>query len=257
MELNNLEKFLEKTRSGETASGIVITSCDAALSELAADCGCDFVWIDMEHSPLTIVDVMHHVMALRGTSCAPFVRVASNLPHLLKPVLDLAPAAVIVPMVNTAEDAAAAIRACRYPADGGERGFALRRADGYGRDSLGRYLDISRNEPLVIVQIEHREAVCNIDEILHLEELGGVCIGPCDLSASCGKPGNFDDPEIAAAIDHVRERTLAAGVLLGGFCPGAFWRDRFMNWKAVGSDCGILASGIRRLLAQGKSCSEK
>ncbi len=102
MKINNLEHFLSVTDSGKTATGIVITSHDASISELAADCGCDFVWIDLEHSPLTIVDAMHHVMALRGTNCAPFVRVAWNLPYLLKPVLDLAPAAVIVPMVNNA-----------------------------------------------------------------------------------------------------------------------------------------------------------
>ena len=257
MEINNLEKFLAKVHSGETASGILISSFDAAVSELAADCGCDFVWLDMEHSPLTIVDVMHHVTALRGTDCAPFVRVAWNLPYLLKPVLDLAPAAVIVPMVNTAEDAAAAIRACRYPSEGGERGFSLRRAGGYGREPLDVYLERSRREPLVFVQIEHREAVRNIDAILQLEGLDGICIGPCDLSASYGKTGRFDDPEVAAAIDFVRERALEAGVLLGGFCPGAFWRDRFMNWKTVGTDFDILAAGTRRLLAQGKSCSEK
>lgn len=248
MKINNLEKFLSKTASGESAAGIVVTSHDAAISELAADCGFDFVWLDMEHSPLTIVDAMHHITALRGTGCAPFVRVAWNLPYLLKPVLDLAPAAVIVPMVNNVCEAEAAVRACRYPADGGERGFAVRRANGYDRDSLDIYLEASRREPLVIVQIEHREAVRNIDEILRVEGLGGICIGPCDLSSSYGKTGRFDDPEVAGAIDRVRERTLEAGILLGGFCAGAFWQNRFMNWKALCTDSGLLASAARRLL---------
>ncbi len=248
MKINNLEKFFDKTASGESAAGIVVTSHDAAISELAADCGFDFVWLDMEHSPLTIVDAMHHVMALRGTGCAPFVRVVRNLPHLLKPVLDLAPAAVIVPMVNSATEAEAAVRACRYPAEGGERGFAMRRANGYDRDPLETYLETARREPLVFVQIEHREAVRNIDEILQVEGLGGICIGPCDLSASYGKTGRFDDPEVAEAIDLVRERALEAGMLLGGFCAGPFWRNRFMNWKALGSDTGFLASAARRQL---------
>lgn len=250
MKINNLEHFLSVTASGATATGIVITSHDASISELAADCGCDFVWIDLEHSPLTIVDAMHHVMALRGTNCAPFVRVAWNLPYLLKPVLDLAPAAVIVPMVNSARDAEAAVRACRYPQDDGERGFATRRSTGYDRDPLSEYLEFSRTEPLVIVQIEHCEAVHNIDEILKVEGIGGVCIGPFDLSASYGKTGRFDDPEVSDAIDLVREKTLAAGVLLGGFCAGPFWNDRFMNWKAVGSDVSILAAATRRLLGR-------
>ncbi|WP_294503649.1 aldolase/citrate lyase family protein [uncultured Victivallis sp.] len=250
MKINNLEHFLSVTDSGKTATGIVITSHDASISELAADCGCDFVWIDLEHSPLTIVDAMHHVMALRGTNCAPFVRVAWNLPYLLKPVLDLAPAAVIVPMVNNARDAEAAVRACRYPVDGGERGFATRRATGYDRDPLAGYLELSRKEPRVFVQIEHREAVRNIDDILKVEGIGGVCIGPCDLSASYGKTGCFEDPEVSDAIDLVREKTLAAGVLLGGFCAGPFWSDRFMNWKAIGSDVSILAAATRRLIGK-------
>lgn len=254
MEINNLEKFLSKTASGETAAGIVVTSYDAAISELVADCGYDFVWLDMEHSPITIVDAMHHVMALRGTDCAAFVRAAWNEPYVLKPILDLAPAAVIVPMVNTAKEAEAAVRACRYPAQGGERGFSMRRSNGYDRDPLETYLEYSRREPLVLVQIEHREAVRNIDEILKVDGLGGICIGPFDLSASCNKTGNFYDPEVAAAIDHVRERTLEAGVLLGGFCASAFWQDRFMNWKALGTDVGLLATAARQQLKQLRNC---
>ena len=253
VKINNLEQFLAKTASGKSAAGIVITSHDAAISELAADCGFDFVWLDMEHSPLTIVDAMHHVMALRGTDCAPFIRVAWNVPYLLKPVLDLAPAAVIVPMVNNAREAEAAIRACRYPTEDGERGFAMRRANGYDRDPLEMYLETSRREPLVFIQIEHREAVRNIDEILRVDGLGGICIGPCDLSASYGKTGRFDDPEVAGAIDLVRERALEAGVLLGGFCAGPFWRARFMNWKALGSDTCLLAAAARRQLERHRS----
>ena len=250
MQINNLEKFLSKTASGKTAAGLVVTSYDAAISELAADCGFDFVWLDMEHSPLTIVDAMHHVMALRGTDCAPFVRVAWNEPYLLKPVLDLAPAAVIVPMVNTAKEAEAAVKACRYPSDGGERGFSLRRANGYDRDPLGGYLAASRREPLVFVQIEHREAVRNIDDILKVEGLGGICIGPCDLSSTYGKTMQFDDPEVAGAIDRVREHTLESRILLGGFCAGDFWKDRFMNWKAIGVDTGLLAAAARNALGK-------
>ena len=100
------------------------------------------------------------------------------------------------------------------------------------------------------MQIEHREAVRNIDEILKVEGIGGVCIGPCDLSASYGKTGCFEDPEVSDAIDLVREKTLAAGVLLGGFCAGPFWSDRFMNWKAIGSDVSILAAATRRLIGK-------
>ena len=249
MEINHLEKFRSLVEAGNTALGTVITSTDSAVSELAADCGFDFIWIDMEHSPMTIVDAMHHVMALRGTACAPFVRVPWNVNYLLKPVLDLAPAGVIVPMVNSAEAARAAVAACRYPVDGGERGFALRRADGYGKMPLKEYLGHARREPLVIVQVEHREAVENIDGILATPGVDSICIGPFDLSASYGTPGDFTNPEVIAAIDRVREKTLAAGILLGGFCPGPFWEGRFMHWKALTADTGALARAYRELLA--------
>jgi len=248
MEINSLEKFKAKTAAGKTALGVCVTSYDSGVSELAADAGFDFVWIDMEHSPMTIVDAMHHVMAVRGTGCAPFVRVPWNQNFLLKPVLDLAPAGVIVPMVNSAGDAAAAVRACRYPADGGERGFATRRSTGYGRMPLSEYLEHSRREPLVIVQIEHKDAVRNIDEILAVPGIDSVCVGPFDLSASYGKTARFDDPEVSDAIDHVREKTLKAGILLGGFCCGPFWKDRFMNWKTLTGDFGALFSGFRALI---------
>jgi len=250
MQINHLDRFRSVIDAGDTARGCVLTSTDAALAELAGECGFDFAWIDFEHSPLAITDVAHLVMALRGTGCASFVRVPWNVNYLLKPVLDLAPAGVIIPMVNSGEEARRAVAACRYPADGGERGFALRRADGYGKMPLGEYLEYTRREPLVIIQIEHREAVEKIDEILATPGVDSVCVGPFDLSASYGKPGDFTDPEVIAAIDLVREKTLAAGILLGGFCPGPFWKERFMHWKALATDTGALASAYRKLLAK-------
>jgi 2-keto-3-deoxy-L-rhamnonate aldolase RhmA len=100
MEINNLEKFRD-TMAGRTAIGTVITLSDPAVSELAADAGFDFTWIDAEHAPHTLESIMGHVMAVRGTNCAPLVRVPWNEPGIIKPILDLAPAGVIIPMVNT------------------------------------------------------------------------------------------------------------------------------------------------------------
>lgn len=248
MKRNSLETFRAAIAAGHCARGLVITSTDTAVTELAADCGCDFVWIDLEHSPLTVVDAARHVAVLRGSTCAPLIRVGDALPHLLKPVLDLAPAGVILPMINTAAAARRAVSLCRYPNDGGERGMALRSNNCYGRMPVPEYLAHSAREPLVIIQIEHRDAVGNLDEILSVPGIDSVCIGPCDLSASYGKPGDFFDPEIAAAIDLVREKVFAAGLLCGGFCAGPFWADRPMHWRAIGDDTGLLASALRERL---------
>ncbi len=246
MKINNLEKFKAKIAVGETAFGTVATSFDPALVELAADAGMDFVWIDLEHQPLDVPQAMMMIMALRGTDCAPFVRVPWNVNYLLKPVLDLAPAGVVIPMINNREAAERAVQACRYPTQGGERGFATRRSTGFGAMPLEEYIEYSKREPLVIIQIEHREAVENIDEILKVDGVDSICIGPFDLSFSYGKPGCFDDPEISAAIDKVREKTLESGKLLGGFCANhAFWGHRKMHWKAIADDVGMLASAYR------------
>lgn len=249
VDINNLSRFREKVASGKTAYGAIVTMYDSSVSEMAGDVGMDFVWIDLEHSPMTIVDAMHHVMAIRGTGCAPFVRVPWNENYLLKPVLDLAPAGVIIPMINDATAATAAVRACKYPPQGGERGFATRRSTGYGNMPMAEYLDVSQAEPMVIIQIEHRDAVRNLDEILAVPGIDSVCIGPYDLSSSYGKPGEFCDPEISAAIDEIREKTLHAGLLIGGYAAqDDVWGQRFMHWKALGCDINIMADGFRTLL---------
>ena len=248
--MNNLNFFLEKIQCGEVPLGLVVTSSDPAVSELAAACGMDFIWIDGEHSPLTIHDIYHHILSTKGTRCAPFVRVGANLPHLLKPVLDLNPAGVIIPMIKTAEDARQAVSFCRYPDFGGDRGYSLRRNHNFGAVPFPEYLESSRTAPHVILQIEHRTAVENLKEILQVEGVGSVCIGPCDLSGSYGKAGQWDDPEIIHAIDFIREETLATRgrVLLGGFCAGPFWEKRFMQWRAIAEDTAALATKLRELI---------
>lgn len=250
MKFNSLEQFLKKVESGQTAYGMVVNLDNAIVSEMIAHLGFDFIWFDMEHSPMTITNALHHMMALRCTGCAPFIRVPWNVNYLLKPILDLAPAGVIIPMVNDAMSAEKAVKACRYPIYGGERGFATIRNNEFGNIPIDDYVKACEKEPLVIVQIEHKEAVKNIDDILKVEGIGSICIGPYDLSASYGKTGQFNDPEIIDAIDTVREKTLAAGVMLGGFCATPFWDHRFMNWKAVGGDTDILAAALRKRLAE-------
>lgn len=249
MEINNLEKFKNTMASGKTALGACITCYDPSVSELAADAGFDFIWIDMEHSPMTIVDAMHHVMAVRGTDCAPLVRAAWNEPWVLKPILDLAPAGIIIPMVNGLKSAEAAVKACRYPSQGGVRGCAMRRAAGYGKMPVDEYMEISKSDPMVIIQIEHIEAVRNIDEILKVPGIDSICIGPYDLSCSLGKPALFENCEVVGAIEKVCEKTLEAGLLLGAFgSPLSLWKKRGVNWTALTTDTGCLYAGFRNLI---------
>ena len=118
-------------RAGKLCVGTGLNLADPSVAELLASAGFDSVWIDMEHGPLGIETVLSHIMVLRGTDTAPLVRVPVNDLNVIKPVLDLAPAGLIVPQVRTVEAVEAAVAACKYPPVG-QRGFGPRRALGYG-----------------------------------------------------------------------------------------------------------------------------
>ena len=162
--INNVDRFRQRMLDGKICVGPSISLSDPILSELAAEGGCDLVWYEMEHSCLDVRSLAAHLMALRGTQAAAVVRVAWNDAVIIKPILDLAPAAIVVPMVRTAEEARQAIRACRYPPDG-ERGFGpMRNMHGIG--SMQEYLEVAAQQIMVFVQIEHIDAVHNLDGIL-------------------------------------------------------------------------------------------
>lgn len=247
--ISNYDKFMDKIKAGKLCKGIVITLNDLTVSELAAEAGYDFTWIDMEHAPLTLESTLHHIIAVKGTDCSPLVRVPWNKAEVIKPVLDLAPAGIIIPMVNTAEEAKAAVSACRYPPIG-IRGCFVRRADRFGHTPFSEYLKVSESEPMVIIQIETMEGVRNLDEILKVPGIGSICIGPLDLSGSVGKLGQTDDPEVNSIIDIICEKVHAAGLLAGtASWPLEPWKKRGLNWIAVTSDFASIAAYSKTVLS--------
>ena len=247
MKINNLEIFREKLGK-ELCLGMVVTLTDHVVSEVAGDTGFDFTWIDMEHAALNIETTMAHVMAVRGTDCAPFVRVPVNEPWVIKTVLDIAPAGVIIPMVNTAEEAEIAVAACKYPPVG-IRGCGVRRATGYGKMPFDEYLKVSETEPLVIIQIEHIDAVENLDKILKVPGIDSICVGPCDLSGSMGKLNQLDDSEVNAVIDKICFKTREAGLILGtaGLSQESCIK-RGIQWVAVAGDYPLLSTTGRNII---------
>lgn len=247
--ISNYDKFMDKIKAGKLCKGIVITLNDLTVSELAAEAGYDFTWIDMEHSAITIESALQHVTAVKGTDCAPLVRVPWNKTEVIKPVLDLAPAGIIIPMVNTAEEAKAAVLACRYP-PAGIRGCFVRRANRFGQTPFTEYLRASESEPMVIIQIETMEGVRNLDEILKVPGIGSICIGPLDLSGSMGKLGQTDDPEVNSIIDFICEKVKAAGILLGtASWPFGPWEKRGLNWIALTSDFASIVAYSKIILS--------
>ena len=154
-------------------------------------------------------------------------------------------------MVNSAADAERAVSACRYPLRG-DRGCSLRRVIRYGADPVERYLAQAEKEPLVILQMEHFQAVRNLDAILAVPGVDSICIGPYDLSSSVGKPGRFNDPEVSGMIDEICRKTRAAGVLLGAYGESDFehWRQRGVQYMGIVNDTGALFQGFREQLGR-------
>jgi len=257
MELEPLARMGAKLAAHDVAVGMVVTLSDPAVSEMAGDIGYDFIWIDMEHAPISIETAHLHVMATRGTGCAPLVRVPWNQHGVIKTVLDLAPAGVIIPMVNSVEEAEEAVAACRYPPRG-NRGCGVRRGARYGSAPFADYLAISERFPWVIVQIEHIDAVGNLDGILKVPGIDRVCVGPCDLSGSMGKLNQLDDPEVAGVLDEICGKVRAAGMTLGtAGGPLETWRARGVQWIALSSDVGGMCAQARALLGQDEKSSGK
>ncbi|MBQ8756296.1 MAG: 4-hydroxy-3-methylbut-2-en-1-yl diphosphate synthase [Lentisphaeria bacterium] len=251
MRYNNLDKFLSSVKAGKLCKGCVITFTDPTVTEISAEAGFDFCWIDGEHGVMDRQTAMLHIMALKGTDCAPFFRVPACDHTEIKKIIDFAPAGIIIPMVLTKADAEYAVSACRYPLTG-TRGCGFRRGNAYGTIPMDEYYAASEKDPLVIIQIEHIEAFRNLDEILSVPGIDAILVGPYDLTISMGKAGQWDDPEVGQVIDTICEKTLKAGKILGAYAECQFerWRKRGVNFLAGANDTGALFNGYRQLLKQ-------
>ena len=184
-------------------------------AEVVAQAGYDFVLIDLEHGPGSYLDAIALMQAIQGRDCAPVMRVPSNDEVALKRALDTGVAGVMVPAVNTAAEAEAAVAACHYPPRG-RRGMAaaiVRGAD-YGLRAA-EYIESAGEALLVMCQIESAEAVENVTAIAGIEGVDMLFVGPFDLSANLGHLGEPDHPEVRAKIARVEAAAQAAGKRLG------------------------------------------
>ena len=254
MKINNLEKFREKIARGEFCVGAVVGLADPSVTELAANVGFDFVFIDGEHGDIDRKNAMEHLMAVKGTDAASFYRVPSCNHTEIKKIIDFGPAGIIVPMVMNAEEAKLAIAAMRYPPIG-NRGCGFRRGLAYGAGDFKDYWEASKNDPMVILQLEHIDAYRDLDNILKLPGLDCIMIGPFDFSASMGKAGQWDDPEVRAVFDDACRRIRAAGVLLGVALDvrQAEWKARGAQWMAVKGDMTALVERWREVLREARA----
>jgi 2-keto-3-deoxy-L-rhamnonate aldolase RhmA len=192
-----------KLKKNQLTIGSWITIGHPTVAELMARSGFGWLAIDMEHSPLSVSECQELVRTIDLCQVPALVRVGSNDSSLIKRAMEAGACGVIVPMVNSKEEATKAVSSVRYPPLG-TRGVGLARAQGYGQN-FEAYKKWANKNAIVIVQIEHIRAVECVDEILSVEGVDGVMIGPYDLSGSLGKPGDFENPKFIAAMRKVHE----------------------------------------------------
>jgi 2-dehydro-3-deoxyglucarate aldolase len=209
MNTNNLKN---KLKQREITLGSWITLGNTSIAEIMAKAGFEWLVIDMEHSVITLDIAQQLIQVIEGCGAVPLVRVGENDATVIKRVMDAGAYGVIVPMVNTKKQAEAAVNAVKYPPVG-TRGVGLARAQGYG-STFEEYRSWVNKESIVIVQIEHIDAVNNLESIL-IDGIDGCIIGPYDLSASLGIPGNFTHPDVLAALKKVEKTCRERKVTLG------------------------------------------
>lgn len=191
--------FKDRLQAGETLHGLILTMNSPSISEMLCECGFDWFWVDMEHAPLSLREVQE-LAQVKKSQCAALVRIPANSEEWVKRVLDLGVEGIIVPHVNTVEQAKSAVQASYYPPQG-NRSVGLTRASRYGMNP--NYRQEANDQRLLFLQIEHKEGVGNIGEIVQVPGVDGIIIGPYDLSGSYGKPGQIHDPEVLSAIETV------------------------------------------------------
>ena len=207
-------QFRARLHAGELLVGTVVTLCAPEIPELLPERGFDWLFIDTEHSPFDSREAQALLQAA-GAGCPCLVRVPAGEEVWIKKALDIGAAGVIVPQVNSPEQAERIVRLCKYPPQG-VRGVGIARAHRYG-NRFQDYVEAANQQMTVVIQVESVDAIRNVDAIVSVPDIDAVLVGPYDLSASLGRVGQVGDPAVKEAITQVSESCRAAGVRLGAF----------------------------------------
>lgn len=230
----------EKMRRGEPSIGSWLSMAHPSIAEILAMAGYEWIVVETEHTAIDLSEVLRLLIAIEQRGALPLVRLAWNDPIQAKAVLDSGAAGVLVPMINTKADAELAVQMTKYPPLG-YRGVGLARAQGYGMH-FDEYVRTANDDSLLLVMIEHKDAVANIEEILSVPGIDGTFIGPYDLSMSLGIPGQITHPDVVAAKQRVLDATLAHGLIAG---------IHFVQPSTAAVDCAKAIEAGYRFLALG------
>lgn len=222
------------------------------VAEAMAWCDYDLIVVDAEHTPLAPMEMLHSLQAVAGTPCPPLVRLADDNPTEIKKAMDMGAVSLMVPMIDSAKQARALVRVTRY-APQGNRGFALmHRASRFGANT--GYAKAANDDVLLIAQIETPQAVEALDDILAVDGIDAVFVGPGDLSTSMGLMGQGASDKILSIMETCAKRAHAAGKPIGGLALNTDMARRLLDMSydlvPIGNDIALLTRAARATLEE-------
>lgn len=245
--------FKQALAAGEQLLGLWVGLGDDNVAELCADAGFDWLLIDGEHGPNDLRSILAQLRSVQGRSTAPVVRLPSDDRALIKQHLDIGAQSLLIPMIESAEQAREVVRSCRYaPAGARGVGAALARASHYGR--VGDYIHRAADEICILVQVETVKGIEALAAILAVDGIDGVFVGPADLAADMGlpgKPGCADVQQVVVdALNTIGQSDKASGILTSDVELALQYQALGVGFLAVGSDVGVLVAGLNQLRAK-------
>jgi 4-hydroxy-2-oxoheptanedioate aldolase len=247
-----INRFKQRLQSGEAQIGLWLGLADPYCAELAANAGFDWLLIDGEHAPNDLRGLLGQLQAVAPYASQPVIRPVIGDTALIKQLLDIGAQTLLVPMVESAEQARELVRAMHYPPSGVRGvGSALARASRW--NSIPDYLNLADAQMCLLVQIENLDGLAKLDEIVAVDGVDGVFIGPADLSAAMGHRGNPGHPEVQAAIEdailRIGQAGKAAGILSADQTLARRYLELGAKFVAVGVDTTVLMRGLQTLAA--------
>ena len=257
----NAFRQLLRARSTKTPVGTWVMSASPIVAEAMGHAGFDWAVLDMEHTPLDLMTLVHLLQAVGNTKMVPVVRVPWNDTVTVKRVLDAGAETLLFPFIQTADEAARAVAAARYPPEGVRGMAAMGRASRFG--TVPDFFKTANKTVGVVVQLETPAAIAQLEAIAAVPGVDALFVGPGDLSGSMGHVGNITHPEVMALMADAARRARELGMPIGtvGGTPEVVTRYRAAGYDyvAVGSDLGLLMRGAQAAalaLRQGDSAPQ-
>jgi 4-hydroxy-2-oxoheptanedioate aldolase len=239
-----------RLKRGEATTGLWLSLANTYTAELAGTIGFDWVMIDGEHSPNDVRSIMEQLQVLKSSASSVCVRPPIGETYRIKQLLDIGAQSLLIPMVESREQAEMLVRAVRYPPRG-VRGVGAGSARAAAFGTIDNYLATADDQILLMLQLESRAAIAALDEIATVDGVDCLFIGPSDLSADMGYLGNPFAPEVQSVIEdtikRIRVHGKAAGIYMLDPRYAKHYQELGANMITVASDVGTLVSGLKQI----------